>query len=109
MTARLKSEHLRIRSSDNRLRPWPQEPSPPPVLASGGPRSSTWDGSGRALASIILVLVVVREGSIPDTPLIIDLMAATVGLSVILHGLTAWWGSNLYGDWARDNHDTPTP
>lgn len=57
-----------------------------------------WYGP-RGLASIILAVVVVAEGEVPETQLVTDLMAATVGLSVILHGLTSWRGSNLYGEW----------
>ncbi len=56
-----------------------------------------WFGP-RGLASIILVLIVLEEGEVPGTPLIADLMIATVALSVVLHGATAWWGSNRYAD-----------
>jgi NhaP-type Na+/H+ or K+/H+ antiporter len=56
-----------------------------------------WFGP-RGLASIILVLIVLEEGEVPGTPLIADLMVATVAVSVLLHGATAWWGSNRYAD-----------
>lgn len=63
-----------------------------------------WFGP-RGLASIILVLVVVMEDHIPSTGLISDLMIATVGLSVVLHGATAWWASDRYGDWVSAHPD----
>ncbi|MDH4117701.1 MAG: sodium:proton antiporter, partial [Acidimicrobiia bacterium] len=55
--------------------------------------------------SIILVLIVLEDSRVPETPLIAQLMVATVALSVIFHGATAWWGSNRYGDWSSQNAD----
>ncbi|MDH5292162.1 MAG: cation:proton antiporter [Acidimicrobiia bacterium] len=63
-----------------------------------------WFGP-RGLASIILVLIVLEDSRVPETPLIAQLMVATVALSVIFHGATAWWGSNRYGDWSSQNAD----
>lgn len=63
-----------------------------------------WFGP-RGLASIILVLVVATEAEVPGTGVITVVAAATVGLSVLLHGATAWWGSNRYADWSnRSGH-----
>ncbi len=59
-----------------------------------------WFGP-RGLASVILVLVVVVEGSVPGSATIVDVAVTTVGLSVVLHGATAWWGSSAYGAWTR--------
>jgi NhaP-type Na+/H+ or K+/H+ antiporter len=66
-----------------------------------------WFGP-RGLASIILVLTVLDTADLPGADTINVVMAATVGLSVYAHGLTAWWGSNRYADWytsTRDRHD----
>lgn len=57
-----------------------------------------WFGP-RGLASIIFATLIVEEARLPGTGLIIVIMAATVGLSVIAHGVTAYWGSNRYADW----------
>ncbi len=65
-----------------------------------------WFGP-RGLASVILVLVVVVEGSVPGSETIVDITAATVGLSVLLHGATAWWGSSAYGAWSRRSSEPP--
>jgi len=59
-----------------------------------------WFGP-RGLASIVFASIVFLEADLPGTELIILLMAATVGLSVYLHGATAWHGSNAYSDWAQ--------
>jgi NhaP-type Na+/H+ or K+/H+ antiporter len=57
-----------------------------------------WFGP-RGLASIILVLTIVEESDLAGASTITLIMAATVGLSIYAHGITAWWGSNRYADW----------
>ncbi len=57
-----------------------------------------WFGP-RGLASIILVATIVEESQLAGAATITLIMAATVGLSVYAHGITAWWGSNRYADW----------
>ena len=67
-----------------------------------------WFGP-RGLASIILVLIILEDSRVPETPLIAVVMTATVAMSVILHGVTAWWGSNRYGDWSSRHTDPHQP
>jgi NhaP-type Na+/H+ or K+/H+ antiporter len=57
-----------------------------------------WFGP-RGLASIILAIVTVNESDLLGQSTIVSAVIATVGLSVLLHGATAWWGSNAYADW----------
>ncbi len=66
-----------------------------------------WFGP-RGLASIILVLIILEDSSLPGTAAIGTTMGVTVALSIFAHGVTAWWGSNRYADWyerarQRDN------
>ena len=57
-----------------------------------------WFGP-RGLASIVFAVVISEEGDLLHIPLIVVIMAATVGMSVLAHGVTAWLGSNRYADW----------
>ena len=57
-----------------------------------------WFGP-RGLASLIFAAVVIEEAAIPGTGTITSIVVLTVGLSILLHGLTAYWGSNAYADW----------
>jgi NhaP-type Na+/H+ or K+/H+ antiporter len=57
-----------------------------------------WFGP-RGLATIILTIEIVDESALDGGSTIIDAALFTVGLSVLLHGLTAWWGSNVYADY----------
>ncbi len=57
-----------------------------------------WFGP-RGLASIVFVLLLVEESSLPERALILDVVTLTVGLSVFAHGATAWLGANRYADW----------
>lgn len=65
----------------------------PPTIAYMG-----WFGP-RGLASIIFGTILVEEAKIPNTDLILTIMAATVALSILFHGITAYSGSNAYADW----------
>jgi NhaP-type Na+/H+ or K+/H+ antiporter len=56
-----------------------------------------WFGP-RGLASIIFAELVV-ERALPHTQAITTVVALTVGLSVLLHGLTAWPAAERYGTW----------
>lgn len=57
-----------------------------------------WFGP-RGLASIVFATTVVIETDLPGAPIISLVMAATVTASIVLHGATAWLGSNAYADW----------
>jgi NhaP-type Na+/H+ or K+/H+ antiporter len=63
-----------------------------------------WFGP-RGLASIVFAVVIIEEAKLPNVPLIVLIMATTVGMSVVVHGVTAWWGSNRYADWYEGNSD----
>jgi NhaP-type Na+/H+ or K+/H+ antiporter len=59
-----------------------------------------WFGP-RGLATIILTIEVIGESALDGSSTIADAALFTVALSVVLHGLTAWWGSNAYGDFVE--------
>jgi NhaP-type Na+/H+ or K+/H+ antiporter len=56
-----------------------------------------WFGP-RGLASIVFADLVVTSG-LPEQHLIVPVVMLTVGLSVVLHGVTAPWGAQRYGRW----------
>ncbi|MEO1056745.1 MAG: cation:proton antiporter, partial [Actinomycetota bacterium] len=56
-----------------------------------------WFGP-RGLATIILTIAIVDESDLDGASIIADTALITVALSVVLHGATAWWGSNTYAD-----------
>jgi NhaP-type Na+/H+ or K+/H+ antiporter len=64
---------------------------PPTVLYIG------WFGP-RGLASIVFALLLLEDGP-PATDLLVDAVALTVGLSVLLHGATAAWAARRYAGW----------
>ncbi|MGI9528735.1 MAG: cation:proton antiporter, partial [Acidimicrobiia bacterium] len=57
-----------------------------------------WFGP-RGLASLIFGAIVLEEADIPNTDLITTVVALTVGLSILLHGITAGPGANAYANW----------
>jgi NhaP-type Na+/H+ or K+/H+ antiporter len=65
---------------------------PPTILYMG------WFGP-RGLASLIFATVVLEEVDIPGTELMATIVTLTVALSILLHGITAYAGSNRYADW----------
>jgi NhaP-type Na+/H+ or K+/H+ antiporter len=64
-----------------------------------------WFGP-RGLASIVFADLVATSG-LPEQGLIVPVVMLTVGLSVVLHGVTAPWGARRYGSWyaAAVTHD----
>jgi sodium/hydrogen antiporter len=56
-----------------------------------------WFGP-RGLASIVFALLLLEDGP-PATDLLVDAVALTVGLSVLLHGATAAWAARRYAGW----------
>ncbi len=64
-----------------------------------------WFGP-RGLATIILTLEIIDESGLEGSSTIADTALFTVGLSVLLHGLTAWWGSNTYATFV-ETHPKP--
>jgi len=74
---------------------------PPTILYMG------WFGP-RGLASLIFATVVLEEVDIPGTDLMVTIVTLTVALSILLHGITAYAGSNRYADWyeqQEEDHD----
>ena len=63
-----------------------------------------WFGP-RGLASIVFAGIIIEEAKLPNAELIVTIMAVTVGMSILLHGLTAWWGSNRYASWYEGHAD----
>ncbi len=57
-----------------------------------------WFGP-RGLASIVFALIVVQESHLPQTATILTATYVTVGLSVLLHGLSAVPFANRYATW----------
>jgi sodium/hydrogen antiporter len=56
-----------------------------------------WFGP-RGLASIVFALLLLEDGP-PAADLLVDVVALTVGLSVVLHGATAAWAAGRYAAW----------
>ncbi|WP_329210610.1 cation:proton antiporter [Streptomyces sp. NBC_00683] len=63
-----------------------------PTLAYMG-----WFGP-RGLASVVFGLLLV-EDRVPGMELLGQVIAVTIGLSILLHGMSAPYFANLYGDW----------
>lgn len=63
-----------------------------------------WFGP-RGLATILLALEVAEVGELDGAQTIYDVALFTVALSVLLHGATAWWGSNAYADHVATHPD----
>ena len=59
-----------------------------------------WFGP-RGIASLILAALVAKKFDVPNIDTILAVVAVTVALSVLLHGLSAAPGSSSYGDWLR--------
>ena len=56
-----------------------------------------WFGP-RGLASIVFGLLMLHDGP-PAAGVLVDVIALTVGLSVVLHGATAAWAARAYAAW----------
>ena len=66
-----------------------------------------WFGP-RGLATIVFAALVVTDADLRGTETIVTVAAITVGLSVLVHGLTAYPGSQRYADWYESQDDTAT-
>jgi len=64
-----------------------------------------WFGP-RGLATIVFAALVVTEADLAGQATITAVATITVGMSVLLHGLTAYPGSERYGDWFATHKDT---
>jgi sodium/hydrogen antiporter len=56
-----------------------------------------WFGP-RGLATLILTIEIVEGSGLDHASTIAGTALVTVAASVVLHGVTAWWGSNRYAD-----------
>jgi len=65
-----------------------------------------WFGP-RGLASLVFMGTVVVESEPEFAQAIVAVAATTVGLSVLLHGVTAWPGSVRYAAWFKRSVDAP--
>jgi NhaP-type Na+/H+ or K+/H+ antiporter len=59
-----------------------------------------WFGP-RGLASIVFALLMLHDGP-ASADVLVDVVALTVGLSVVLHGATAAWAARTYAAWHAD-------
>lgn len=66
-----------------------------------------WFGP-RGLASLVFAGTIVAETDPVANQLTLTIIAATVGMSVLLHGLTAWPLSHAYGRWASTMDESDT-
>jgi NhaP-type Na+/H+ or K+/H+ antiporter len=57
-----------------------------------------WFGP-RGLATLILAIEVIGESELAGRSTIVETALFTVAASVLLHGATAWWGSNAYAEY----------
>ncbi|MCZ7533490.1 MAG: sodium:proton antiporter [Acidimicrobiia bacterium] len=60
-----------------------------------------WFGP-RGIASLVFAGTVVAEYDPVSTEITLTIVSATVALSVLLHGLSAWPLSNIYGRWVAE-------
>jgi sodium/hydrogen antiporter len=67
-----------------------------------------WFGP-RGLASIVFALIVVQESNLPQTPTILVVTYFTVGLSVLLHGLSAAPLADRYARWFESHPTAKRP
>lgn len=63
-----------------------------------------WFGP-RGLATIVFAALVVEDSNLPGIETITTVAAVTVGLSVLLHGLSAYPGSQRYAGWCASRSD----
>ena len=66
-----------------------------------------WFGP-RGLASIIFAAVVVEEAGFTHGAAVVSAMVVTVTLSIFLHGATAFYGAETYGNWHERSAKPPT-
>ena len=66
-----------------------------------------WFGP-RGLASIVFAILVLEEGGLPHDGLMLTTIYATIGLSVLAHGLTAAPLANRYASWHESREVAPT-
>ncbi len=67
-----------------------------------------WFGP-RGLASIVFAVILVEEGDLPHENLLVTTIVATVGLSILAHGLTAAPLANRYAAWFESHPKDDVP
>jgi NhaP-type Na+/H+ or K+/H+ antiporter len=82
------------------------------ALVGSGMRRPTvgfigWFGP-RGLASIVFALMLEEDGGVTHAETVMTAAFVTVGLSVLLHGVTAAPFANRYADWFAAHADEPT-
>ena len=82
------------------------------MLGTGARRPTVaflgWFGP-RGLASIVFVLIVIQEADLPHTATIAQTTYVTVGLSVLLHGVTAAPLARRYASWFASHRRDAMP
>ncbi len=66
-----------------------------------------WFGP-RGLATLILTIEIIDGSGLDHASTIANTALFTVALSVLAHGVTAWWGSNVYADVIEEHPDGPS-
>ncbi|MGA7396425.1 MAG: cation:proton antiporter [Solirubrobacterales bacterium] len=77
------------------------------AMIGSGARAPTvgflgWFGP-RGLATIVFAIIIIEESSLPHQSLLVQIAYVTVGLSVLVHGLTASPLAVRYGKWFKAN------
>jgi NhaP-type Na+/H+ or K+/H+ antiporter len=65
-----------------------------------------WFGP-RGIASLVLAVLIYKDFAMENIDTVIDVVTVTVGLSVLLHGASAWIGSQTYADWIESEGSEP--
>ncbi|HEX9259204.1 MAG TPA: cation:proton antiporter [Acidimicrobiales bacterium] len=76
---------------------------PAPTVAFAG-----WFGP-RGLASIVFALIIVDDAGLPGTPLVVQVTAVTVLISVFAHGATAPWLVSRFVGWSEGRASRSAP
>jgi NhaP-type Na+/H+ or K+/H+ antiporter len=63
-----------------------------------------WFGP-RGLASLVFAAIVIQDSEVTETDPIISVVVLTVGLSIVVHGVSAYPGASAYADWYERQHD----
>jgi NhaP-type Na+/H+ or K+/H+ antiporter len=71
---------------------------PPTLLYIG------WFGP-RGLASLVFAALLILDSDVSETDPIISVVVLTVAMSLVLHGVSAFFGANAYANWYERQHD----
>ena len=82
------------------------------MLGTGARRPTVaflgWFGP-RGLASIVFAVILIEEGGVPHENLLVTTIVLTIGLSILIHGLTAAPLANRYAAWFESHPKDSLP